>query len=306
MLSLRRLTGTAALLAALVWASTAHAEPVAVSVDFAQLDSKTYELVDGYALHKLVVLRLVQEGFAVIAPAENPQVRLVLTREGEELLLDARSASTRQQRRVKYPGTAPAELHIEIAHRLASLARTCAPQAPSPPPTGAALPSETKPRHAQLTAGVSALWRSSAVDVLPRVGLRAGIHDAWGVRVELSFDAARSSGLRIFEVQPQAGPSLQVDLKEWLQLELSVLLGALVHVYRMDDPSLSDPSGMVADFLGTVPLSLTFWPHPALGVELRAAAALASSGRRHDGTRGTLWERGPMRVEAGLGAHWRF
>ncbi|MGC4119941.1 MAG: hypothetical protein QM765_36260 [Myxococcales bacterium] len=300
------MTPQIALLAALVLASNARADPVAVSVDFAPLDAETYAGIDGYALQKLVVLRLVQEGFAVVAPTETPQVRISLARDADDLVLEAKSTGAQQQRRVKYREVAPPELHIEVAHRVASLARACSPP-PSPPPPPPAPAAQAPSQPFQLTAGVSAVWRSSAVDVLPRIAARGGIRGGWGIRGELSFDTAQASRLRVWEVQPQAGPSLLIDLKQdWLQLEAALLVGALVHVYRLDDAARSDGGGTVADFLGTVPVALTFWPHPSLGLELRAAVGLASSGRRHQDESGILWERGPLRFEGGLGAHWRF
>lgn len=143
------------------------------------------------------------------------------------------------------------------------------------------------------------------MDVLPRLGGRERIWRGLGAKAELGFDTSQTQNLRIWEVQPQMGLGYEVDFTSWLQGEVALLAGALVHLYR-GDASLSDASGTTADFLGTLFLSMTFWLHPALGLEVRVAPGLASHGRRHEGAGGTLWERGPFRLEAGIGGHCRF
>jgi hypothetical protein len=63
-----------------------------VAVDLATLDVVTYQELDGLSLEKRVVVRLVQEGFAVVAPTEQPDIWRVC---GEAFVVPMRSATIR-------------------------------------------------------------------------------------------------------------------------------------------------------------------------------------------------------------------
>jgi len=59
---------------ALVISSLAVAAPTSVALDLSTLDQTAFEALDGVALEKTATVRLVQEGFAVVATTAAPQV----------------------------------------------------------------------------------------------------------------------------------------------------------------------------------------------------------------------------------------
>lgn len=95
-----------------------------VAVDLTRLDTKAFDAIDGARLERELVVRLVQDGFAVVAPTESPVVIVVVTAEPASLRLDAVGPGGRAERQVPRAGVAPAELHLEVAQKASDLARS--------------------------------------------------------------------------------------------------------------------------------------------------------------------------------------
>src|SRR5262245_46553680 len=95
-----------------------------VAVDLTQLDAHTYTQLDGLALEKRIVMRLVQEEFAVVTAVAQPDVLVVIRLEGTSLVLEARGPASAERRLVLALGPAATpELHLEITHRILGLVR---------------------------------------------------------------------------------------------------------------------------------------------------------------------------------------
>jgi hypothetical protein len=83
------------------------------------------------------------------------------------------------------------------------------------------------------------------------------------------------------------------------------VVGALLHLYRLEEPSALTSPGRV-DVLGSLPLVLNFSVYPRLTLHARVAPGLAGEGRQHVREDQILWERGAFRIEAGAAIQWRW
>src|SRR6185436_14207131 len=103
--------------------------PPAVGVDFSTLDASTHRDIDGLALEKATVLRLVQEGFPVVGVSPSPVVLISLRRVHDGLLIEARARSTVRSI-LPLPKGSLAEFHLMVVQRVVALARASTRPAP--------------------------------------------------------------------------------------------------------------------------------------------------------------------------------
>lgn len=89
-----------------------------MALDLTTLDPGTYDQIAGLSLEKQVVLRLVQEGFAVVAASEQPAILITVRRTPRGLLIEARGPGESKSREVEHAGERHGELHLEIAHKV--------------------------------------------------------------------------------------------------------------------------------------------------------------------------------------------
>jgi len=71
-------------------ARAAESSSTSVGVDFSTLDARTHREIDGVALEKAAVLRLIQEGFSAVNVSAGPSVLLSFRRGVDDLLIEAR------------------------------------------------------------------------------------------------------------------------------------------------------------------------------------------------------------------------
>jgi hypothetical protein len=197
-----------ACLIALVLLSGADDSGAAASVafDLRALPADVYHQIDGLGLERKVALRLVQEGFAVMAPGNGAdvEVRASMTDGGDMVL----SAGARGDGAPPLRSTIPAakgpaaEWHLEVAHKVSEMGRVLAatarraraqaaaeaaraaaapPLAPGPPPPPiAAAPAAPVPRAAPAATARAAPAQSAPAKAPPaaeapwEVGLGAG------------------------------------------------------------------------------------------------------------------------------------
>jgi len=117
-----------------------RAEPASggasVAVDVTTLDDASFQRLDGSALEKQIVVRLVQEGFAVVGTSWQPAVVLTVHSMGKSVLLQAYGPAGMHRREVaaevgarKVPA---AELRLELSQKAVELVRAAlGPQGPS-------------------------------------------------------------------------------------------------------------------------------------------------------------------------------
>src|SRR5258706_5833226 len=91
--------------------ASARAQPTTtVAVDVRGLDERTYQKIDAVALEKQLVLRLVQEGFAVVSAAAKPVIVVRLVDAPRGLALVAERGDVRERRDVGVDGEPLPEL----------------------------------------------------------------------------------------------------------------------------------------------------------------------------------------------------
>jgi hypothetical protein len=98
-----------------------------VAVDVTTLDDASFQRLDGSALEKQIVVRLVQEGFAVVGTSVQPAVVLTVHSMGHSVLLQAYGPAGMHRREVaaevgarRVPTT---ELRLELSQKAVELVR---------------------------------------------------------------------------------------------------------------------------------------------------------------------------------------
>jgi hypothetical protein len=154
----RRARTASAVLTWVVLTATAHAIPPTVSVDASALPAKLFRRLDGAGLERRVIVRLVQDGFAVVRPAANPAIHVELRGEGSLVRIEVTRGANREVRRVRITGIRRAELHLEIAQKVAELVRSVAERSETKTgATGQSVPLEpSRPAGHTLHADASA------------------------------------------------------------------------------------------------------------------------------------------------------
>jgi hypothetical protein len=311
--SLRVLARLLALSSCVLCSSAARADRLSVALDFSGLDEKTYRELDALALEKSLVLRLVQEGYAVVGRDTGPDLAVRFSVTADSVVLEIGDTN-----RISVPrrGARPMELQLEIAHKLAELVRVAeiqrAAQRTTTPPIAAPalaptlsrapVPIAPVPRvRGELDVGLDALWRGGGVDPLVRIA--GSLTFARGLRLYLESGVAPSidTSIHVVEWQLQTGAGYRFTLRRYLSFELGALVGFLLHHYAVE--GVSD-SGARVDFLASLPLSLRFWPTAHLSLALRAAPGIANEARTHEVGDEILWTRSAWRVETGGSVAW--
>ena len=106
------MTGRQVGLLALVVSSFASAAPTTVALDVSTVDAASFEALDGVALEKTATVRLVQEGFAVIAPTASPDVLVAVSVSAEprSIVLSGRGPGGASTRSIPWGNETQAEL----------------------------------------------------------------------------------------------------------------------------------------------------------------------------------------------------
>jgi hypothetical protein len=302
-------------LALLPRAAAADTARPTVAVDFAALDEAAYKRLDALALEERVVLRLAQEGFAVVARPAVPEILIRLRVLADRVVIEDAAAPAARHREVKTTDEPVRELaHLEIAQKIVELARASRASLPPPaaappaPALGQAAPAPPhEPSAIELAAGGGGLLRPGGTDVQLFTDERIGPARGLGFRMATLFTSASGGGVSVLEVELQAGAGYRLPVTHWLDVEGALLLGGFVHSYTVEGAAaVASATGTRLDPLGSLPLLLTAWsPHRSFGLELRIAPGLTMRTREHTLEGQTLWRRGALRVEAGAAVVWR-
>lgn len=296
------------------------APPATVSLDLTELDAATFDAIGGATFERIVVVRLVQSGFAVVGPQRNPAIRLVVTKREKSLVLRAVAPSKTEERDIGQTTTRASEIHLEAAHKAVELVRSLeqfledpvaatveTPSAPSPPQTGRP-PEPEKPLrpsaflpNVSLDAGAGILMRRGGPDPVLRLLARWWPAPHWGLPLVASLVPASASAIRVLEWQVETGVSYAVAGETW-HLDVGPVVGLLVHSFAVEGRD----SGTRLNVLGAIGASFALRLSPLWHLGVHASAGFADSGRIHRRDSETLWERGPTRLDgvATLGAHW--
>jgi len=301
-------------------ARAAENMPPSVGVDLSTLDAATYREIDGLALEKAIVLRLVQEGFPVVTVSASPVVLISLRRVPEGLLMEARGRSTVRSV-LPLPSGSFAEFHLLVVQRVVALAQVAARPAsagatghsasvpqPESETTRRAVPSETKGSRrgeVEVDAGAGALWRGDAPDLLVRAGFRYAVTERIGARAWLGFAPSTGPGISVLEWQPEIGLDYRLLDLASLRVDMGIAVGLVVQHYRLADPAAEDREGVFVDAVARVPFMLSYSArHFGLGAWV--APEVASRQHQHTLNDEVLWDRGAVGVEAGVAAIFRW
>lgn len=282
------MTSRQAVLLALVVSSFAIAAPTTVALDVSTVDAAAFEALDGVALEKTATVRLVQEGFAVIAPTASPDVLVTVSVNAEPrtIVLSGKGPGGTGTRSIPWATETQAELHLEVTQKLVELTRVVARA-----PVVAVVEPIVEPAAPRwhLGAGGGVLLREGGVDGLGVATLR------WGERLRFAADfglgGSRGAGIGVIETTLAVGIGYALQLDRW-HLEAAVVLGALLQVWSLD----TSTSGVRVSPLVAVPLQVSFAVTPLVSIGLRLAPGW-SSAREHLSGDTVLWARGPLRLE---------
>jgi len=275
---------------------------VAVALDLTGLSEVGYLRLQAVTLERGIVVRLVQEGFAVVSVASKPELIVRVVEQPSGFLIQAQGAGGAMQREIAWSGEPTAELHLEIAQKVAELVRAClrAGIVPAPPPP-AQLDTGVTPELGAFGEGV---WRGQAIDPGFRLGFRLGVGLGIGLHISTGFLPSFATGIRVIEVPVQAGPGLRMRLSARTDVELAVLVGLLIHSYAVTGDA-ADASGTRLGLVGSAPLAFLVRVTQRLAVDLHVLPGLAQ-GVVHIQNEQPIWQSDSFRLEAGIGASWRF
>jgi hypothetical protein len=280
------------------------AAPHSVAVDLSALDRQTYAEIEAVTMERMVVLRLVQEGFAVVAPNGDAKIVIRFSRRDRVLELSASGASAEvklDMRRIR-------ELHLEVAQKTSDLARAASQRLlpePDTTPPPQALPPETPapPSQPQWTVlvGGGVLMRAPGVDWRGVVAIqwnpaRVGLH------LELGL-APAPGPLTAYDGSMLAGAGLRL-LSSPLRLDIGLSLGAILHTYSVEVLGSDDHFGARVDFLVRPFLRAAFNPVSGLLLWAQVGGGLASRAREHRLQGTVLYARGALWFEPTLGLGW--
>jgi hypothetical protein len=274
---------------ALVISSLAGAAPTAVALDLSTLEAGAFEALDGVALEKTATVRLVQEGFAVVATTASPDVlvSLSVTQTPRAIVLTGTGPSGASARSIPWTGEALPELHLEVTQKLVELTRVVARV---PEPVVVPVEPVIAPRRWEVGAAGGVLVREGGVDGLGLVTLRRG--DQLRLAVDLGLGGSSGTGIGVFEATLTGGLAYALRFDRW-QLEAAVVVGGLLHAWTLSGSS----AGTRFSPLVSVPIQLSVGLTPALRLGLRVAPGW-SGAREHLNGDVVLWTRGPLRLEA--------
>jgi hypothetical protein len=295
-----------------------------VAFDLRGLSTEDYRRIDGLALERKVALRLVQEGFAVVASDREPDalVRASVVSGGLELLANGGGSSLRLTVAMRGP---PAEWQLEVAHKVSEMARTLALEArveptrpdPGPVATPPTPPSATEPRPkpaisdgaapsvARWEAGLGAglVVREGGSD--PLVGVMA-TSLLGRLRLNLEVLGARSDGTGIEIWEGQGSVGLGFALVEGaVGVEVGLAGGAVMQHFSVPSRWASERAGTRVSAALWAPLRARWAASRRLVLSLRPALGL-SRATAHTSEGESLWSRGSLRLEVVGGLAWAF
>ncbi len=287
------------------------ASPHTVAVDLSALDRKSYLELDAVTLERGVVIRLVQEGFAVVTPNASPEIRLRITREGRSVSLVAGERSAVVELDPKHLR----EFHLEVAQKAVELTRAAAtalPEPPqTPPPEKPAAPVEPavtsspapepppRPLWNVLAAG-GILLRAPGLDPFVALATRLAATPVVGVHLEVALAPVVGGPLSAYDANLLVGAGLQLT-QGVFRLELGLSLGAHLHVFTVDVLGAEERLGSRVDFVGRPFVRGTLNPVGGLLVWLQVGAGLSSRAREHRLQGQLLYSRGALWVDVQLG-----
>jgi hypothetical protein len=291
---------------ALLFASLAvHASEARPTVawDTSGLSVFTYKQLDALNLERRAVLRLIEDGFAVVGLPAQPRVVIRLKDSRGGVLLEVSGELGTRSHRLTLDGSASAEVHLEIMQRCVTMAKAVLGKKTDPAPEPS---SETAPPPSAFKMDVSivggGMWRSRNID--PTLSANFGISFTryLGLHLKAGLTGSSVSQISVQDWHVLLGPRGEFQLTPAWRLELALLGGPRIHDAKVAAPL--EGSGTRLDVMGTLFFRIRRELKWGLGIEIGLCGGL-SPGINHRLGNTLLWERGPASLEGTLGLGWR-
>jgi len=285
-----------------------------VAIDLTPLDPASFERLDGLALEKRILLRLVQDGFAVVRPEQGPDVLVSVRVAGQSLVLEALARPSVKSAIVLIDDRPRAELHLEVTQKLVALLRTALPSqislsAPAPAargPTASTNRTWLAAGQWEASSSVQVLARSGGADLLLAIGASHAIADLIWIDLDGGWSPSSAPRLHVNEWQLSTGASYRWILGTRWCGSAGLQLGTLAHQYAYSESGAKLPGGTRVDALLLLPLRITYGLSSTWQVGLHVTPGAANRSRGHETDAGFIWHRGALRVQSGVsvGATW--
>lgn len=302
-------------LALLLLSSEVAAQRPTVALDLSGLDAEAYRRLDAVTLESRSILRLVQEGFAVVGPDAHPDLIIRLSATPSTLRLESSVAA----RTVRLGNEPIREVHFEISQKIVELVRESfrgridagVPDAglptasPTLPDAGPA-PAVARAVKTEASLGGGGLVRGPQIDPRAQLDVRLPLGEHLAINLLIAISTSSGPGLSVLEPELLAGVGYRFFLSERWSLEPRVLAGASLHVYSLDNPAEVDLAGSRGDFLMAFPLTVGWNPIGQLHLGLHVAPGFSTRTREHLRRGTSIWRRDALRFGFGATAGWRF
>ena len=295
------------MLASLCISATVHAAP-SVAVDLSRLDSDAAP--DAAVLEQAVVMRLLQEGFAIDPLTAEPAIVVAIAGDDRELVLSAKSAHFERSRTIAIAGSTEAELQLEVVQKVVELARLARESAP-PPVVAVREPAAEvrevvvppEPRRPRWLLGMGLGVDTGAVF---EASLHARFAIARGIGAVVRAAAAQpdETGISVGEQELLLGASYEHALASIVAVDVGLLAGVRRHSFELAMP-LAERTGTRFDAAAALPVRIVVRPSDAFEVSLWVIARVSRE-REHVLGDEVLWRRGAVTGGAGVGVAARF
>jgi hypothetical protein len=272
-----------------------------VTVDFSAVDREVLGDSALHAAYKGLLVRLVEDGFAIAEPNQVGDIVVTVRRTSEQNLnLVVESSAGTRSRKIRFGEDAGEQAEFQLIQATIELVRAAhdglsASYVPAPPPM-------ENPRAVGAQLGGAILWSGSSAGVMANgdaevrlgvVRLTAGLvgHEPLGL----------ASDLRIFEWGALAGARMGTRaLAPWLALEVALAAGYLQERYSYTDATGAEARGALHDPLASGSLGAALEIARGLCIGLDAGTWLTPHAHNHLTATGTSWKAPRVRPFAGL------
>ena len=292
---------------------TAQAAP-SVAVDLSRLDSDT--AAEAAELEQALVMRLLQEGFAIDPLTAQPTIVVAVAGGDHELVLSAKSANFERSRTIDTNGSSGAQLQLELVQKAVELARLAREAAPPLPAVAALEPRDestalrddvvvtpAQPRLPRWLLGVGVGVESTG-NLEASLHARFAIAGGFGAAVRADATQPDEDEISVGEQELLAGGSHEWRFAHAIALDVGLLGGARRHHFELAMP-LGERTGTRFDPALAMPVRISLRPWRTFELALWGIAKLSTEREHVNGT-AVLWHRDAFTAGAGVGVAARF
>lgn len=288
------------LVARVAVAAPAKPAPVTVAIDLAALDANAYRALDALSLEKRVVLRLIEDGFAVVAATAHPELVLRVSRTPASVTVAIDGPLGARTRDIPHASEPLPELHLEVAQRASDLAREQQAEviARRPPPPSV----PTTPMWWTTTV------RAGVLNTTPAAAPVIELAQRWSrgrldVVASLAWDRMTEREVSLDEIELSVGGLARAHIGRRVAIAGGLRTGFVRRHVSLAQPYMTShgPFDLAAAVLAEGRVLVA--PHIELALSSRFGGTL--SGIRY--TKGMMsLERGATRIDVGVSVGYRW